>query len=310
MTLLILGGLAWIYALSVVFAESVWARIFEGFANEFDLTYAQVILLIPGIPVAFCVLTGIASVIFLVKTIRAGNLFSASFENLAGLVCLSAFLFYAVLDVRSASTFVQIVSTAQGERTHRTVYETGQVRDGRYENHSYGFYFQMPVGWNKASWATFERKKLRATFQLFSLWGRTTALTNYVPEHVDGIDTLAAILKHVPETEGYNPSLVINANDKQLMSEKYGITNLLGVAMMHSKAPPPFVVDQWSKPVAVGNQIAIKLNITSTRNGVLINQTVFAFETGSTYLEFVASAVENDDLSNLVVCVKSVKFMK
>lgn len=61
-TLLILGGLAWANALSAVYATGLWVRIFDNFINKFDLTYAQGILLIPGISITFCILTGIASV--------------------------------------------------------------------------------------------------------------------------------------------------------------------------------------------------------------------------------------------------------
>ncbi|MGA9452596.1 MAG: hypothetical protein WBW41_14770, partial [Verrucomicrobiia bacterium] len=217
------------------------------------------------------------------------------------------------INVYHAPTFAQMVSMVQIERVRRAVYETGQVRNGQYENNSYGFYFQVPAGWNKASWATFERKKLRATFQLSSFGGKKavlTNLTNWIPEHIDGIDTLAAILKHLPETEDYNPSLVINANDKRLMLERHSVSNLLGFSEMISKVPRPFVVDQWPKPVNIGDRTATHLDIISITDGVSIHQSVFAFETGNTYLEFVASAVENDDLSNLVACVKSVKFMK
>jgi hypothetical protein len=179
-TLLILGGLAWANALSAVYAIGLWTKIFESFTNKFDLTYAQGILLTPGISITLCILTGIASVFWGIKSIRAGKVFSASFENLAGLFCFSAFLFYAYFNIVCASTFAQMVSNVQAERARRAIYETGQVRNGQYENNSYGFSFQVPVGWKRASWETFERKKARATFSLFSLWGKNTSLTNRI----------------------------------------------------------------------------------------------------------------------------------
>jgi hypothetical protein len=309
-TLLILGGLAWAYVLSAVYAIGLWTKIFESVTEKFDLTYAQGILLTPGISITLCILTGIASVFWVIKNIRTGKMLSASFENLAGFFCLSAFLFYAHFNIVSASTFAQMMSNVQTERTHRAIYEAGQVRNGYYENNSYGFSCQVPAGWKRASWGTFERKKIRAAFSLFSLWGKNTSLTNWVPAHTDGIDTLAAILKHLPDTESYNPSLVINANDKRLMFGKYGISNLMGFAEMLTKVPQPFVVEQPPVPVNISNRTVIKIIIISMRNGYSINQTIFAFEAENSYLEFVASAIDGDDSSNLVTCVKTVTFTK
>lgn len=309
-TLLILGGLAWANVLSAVYAIGLWTKIFESVTDKFDLTYAQGILLTPGISITLCILTGIASVFWVIKKIRTGKMLSASFENLAGLFCLSAFLFYAHFNIVCTSTFAQMMSNVQAERTRRAIYEEGQVRNGYYENNSYGFNFQVPPGWKKASWGTVERKKVRATFSLFSLWGKNTSLTNWVPAHTDGIDTLAAILKYLPDTESYNPSLVINANDKRLMFGKYGISNLMGFAEMLTKVPQPFIVEQPPVPVNISNRTAIKIKIISMRNGYSINQTIFAFEAENSYLEFVASAIDGDDSSNLVTCVKTVTFTK
>ena len=309
-TLLILGGLAWAYVLSAVYAIGLWTKIFESVTDKFDLTYAQVILLTPGISITLCILTGIASVFWVIKNIRTGEMLSASFENLAGLFCLSAFLFYAYFNIVCASTFAQMMSNVQAERTHRAIYEAGQVRNGYYENNSYGFSCQVPAGWKMTSWGTFERKKIRATFSLFYLWGKNTSLTNLVPAHTDGIDTLAAILKHLPDTESYNPSLVINANDKRLMFGKYGISNLMGFAEMLTKVPRPWVVEQPPVPVKINDNPAIKINIISVREGYSVNQTAFVFDAGNSYLEFVASAIDDDDSSNLVACVKTITFTK
>jgi hypothetical protein len=63
-------------------------------------------------------------------------------------------------------------------------------------------------------------------------------------------------------------------------------------------------------PVKISDSPAIKINIISVREGYSVNQTAFAFDAGNSYLEFVASAIDDEDLSNLVTCVKTVTFTK
>lgn len=306
-TLVVLGSLAWANALSAVYATGFWAKIYDGLVNRFDLTHAEGALMTPVILTTFCVLTGIASVLFLVKNVKSKSLFSASSENLAGFFCLSAFLFYTALSIHSAPTFVQLASNVQIEKARSGAYQTGRVLDGRYVNDSYGFNFQMPAGWSKASWSTVERKKVRATY---SLWGKSISPTDLIPKHVDGIDTLAAILKYLPENGGYNPSLVINANDKQLMLEKYGVSNLVSFAEMLTKVSPPFAVDQPPISTTLAGRKAISLKIISVRSGSMISQKIFAFEADNSYLEFVASSIDDGDASNLLACVDTIKFTK
>ena len=261
----------------------------------------------PVILATFCVLTGIASIFFLVVKMKSKSLFSASSENLAGFFCLSAFLFYTALNIHSAPTFVQLVSNVKIEKARSGAYQTGRVLDGRYENDSYGFNFQMPAGWSKASWSTVERKKVRATY---SLWGKSISTTDLIPKHVDGIDTLAAILKYLPENSSYNPSLVINVNDKQIMLEKYGVSNLVGFAEMLTKVSSPFVVDQPPMPTTLAGRKAVSLKIISVRSGTTVSQKIFVVEASNSYLEFVASSIDDGDASNLLTCVDTIKFTK
>ena len=309
-TLIIFAGLAWANALIAVLAQDFWAKMFGVVCNKFDLTYAQGLLLVPTISITLCILTGISVAVFLVKSIKTKNLFSMSSENWAGLFCLSAFLFYTAVNIHGAPLFAQIMSNVQNERARQAVYETGLVQNGQYQNNSYGFGFQMPVGWARSSWATVQRKKVRATYSLFTLWNRNASVTNLIVHHIDGIDTVAAILKYASDNENYNPSLVVNRNDKQLMLEKYGVSNLVGFAEMLAKVPPPYLVDQSLVPEIIAGRTAIKLKIISMKNGFTISQKIFAFEVGSAYLEFVASTIDDGDASSLLACLNTLSFTK
>jgi len=306
-TLIVLGCLAWANALSAVCAKGFWAKLFGDLIKRFDLTYAEGLLLTPAVLLILCILTGIASACFWVRKSKSQSVIFAQSENFAGYFCLSAFLFYTALILHSAPTFVQMWSNVQIEWSRRGVYETGHIVNGKYVNNFYCFNFKIPAGWSKASWAAMERKKVGGTF---SLWGSSASSKDYVPKHNDGIDTVAAILKYPPEAKNYNPSLVINANDKHLMLEKYGVSNLVGFAEMLTKVPLPFVVDESPHPTNIGGRGAISLKIISTRNGFTINQKIFAFDSGDSYLEFVASTIDDDDTQNLLACLNTMESTK
>jgi hypothetical protein len=307
--LLSLGGLAYAYALVSVFAQGFWAGIFDAFVNVFNLTYAEGNLLIPVIPTILCTATGIASAFFFVRNIRSKNSFSPSSENFSGFFCFSAFLFYAAVNIHSASLYPQMVSNIRIEQTGRAAYETGRVLDGQYANDFYGFNLQIPAGWSNIGWTAMEREKAHATLSLFSSQGKNISPKDLIPQHFDGVNTLATIQKYSPPNGSYNPSLVIEAHDKRVL-EKYGVSNLLDFARWCARVPPPFIVDGSPRPANIAGRTAFLLKIISHRNRVSINQKMFLFETHSSYLEFVASSIDEADASNLLASVDTVKFTK
>ena len=146
-TLAFLGMMAWANVLSAVYAQGFWEKIFGMLGCNFDLTPAQSILLFPVLVLIFCVLTGVCSAIFLTKQFRAKKLFSKSSENLAGFICLSAFVFYLVIAKSYMTICAQIIAAGRIEQPHAEVYQTGQVINGQYVNDTFGLSFVLPSGW-------------------------------------------------------------------------------------------------------------------------------------------------------------------
>lgn len=304
-TLFILGVLAWANALSVVYAQGFWAKIYGILGCNFDLTPAQSIVLFPVLVFVFCVLTGVYSAIFLMKQIRAKKLLSKSFENLAGLFCLSAFIFYLVITSSYMTMFTQIMAAGRIEQPHAKVYQTGQVINGQYVNDAFGLSFVLPSGWGNASWATLERKRMSGGNPLLR---QGFSSTNMTPKFFEGLETLAAILKFLPDNGiPHNPSMVVNANDKKVL-EKRGVTDLLVFSEGMANLPSSYVVDQPTMPINIGGRRAFNFKYHSQRDGAIIKQAIYSFESGDTYFAFVISALDDLDISNLTACVNTAKF--
>jgi hypothetical protein len=304
-TLAFLGVLAWANVLSAVYAQDFWAKIYGILDCNFDLTPAQGILLFPVLVFIFIVLTGVCSAIFLTKQIRAKKLFSKSLENLAGLFCLSAFVFYLVIARSYITMCAQIIAAGHTEQAHAKVYQTGQVINGKYVNDAFGLSFVLPSGWGNASWATLERKRMSGGNPLLR---ERFSSTNMTPRFFEGLETLAAILKFLPDNGiPHNPNMVVNANDKKIL-EKRGITDLLAFSEGMANLPSPYVVDQPITPTNIGGRRAFKFRYHSQRDGVELKQAIYWFESGDTYFAFVISAFDDLDVSNLTTCVNTVKF--
>jgi hypothetical protein len=99
-------------------------------------------------------------------------------------------------------------------------------------------------------------------------------------------------------------------NDKRLLADNFGISNLLSFAGFLTRVPQPFVVKEGPEPVIINGREAFQLSIVSQRGLSSVTQTIFAFETERAYVEFVASTRDDDDSSNLAGCVKNVAFRK
>ena len=306
--LVFLGGVAWANVFLSVFAQRLWAGLYEGLCEKFDLTYAQGALVIPVISATLCLLTGISSLVFFVRGIQRKKLSSKSAETFAGLLCFSAFLFYLVLNIHSAPVYKQMISIVQLEQSRSALYETGQVLDGRYVNDSYGFSLRIPSGWTKASWPMVQRKKVRVEYSMFSMGSSSGVLTNWVSRHVDGIDTLLVLLKYPNDIKIYNPSLLVSVNKKQRLFEGQGVSNLVSFAQMLATVPSPYVVDRLPAPTTIAGQKAMSLNVISVRSGFTINQKIYVCEAGDSYLEFVASTIDQSDASILLTCLNTLNF--
>jgi len=307
-TLVILGVLAWANVLSAVYAQVFWAKIFGILDYNFDLTPAQGILLFPVLVFTLLILTGVCSAVFLTKQIRAKKLLSKSFENLAGFFCLSAFIFYLVIAGSYMTMCAQIMAAGRIEQAHAKVYQTGQVINGQYVNETFGLSFVLPSGWGNASWATLERKRMSGGNPLLR---ESFSSTNMTPKIFEGLETLAAILKFLPDNGiSYNPSMVVNANAKKV-SKKRGLSDLLVFSERMANLPsPPYIVDQPVVPTNIGGKRAFKFKYHSKRDGVVIKQEIYSFESGDTYFAFVITAFDDLDISNLTTCVNTVKFTK
>ncbi len=305
--LVILGFLAWANVLSAVYAQVFWAKIFGILEYNFDLTPAQGILLFPVLVLTLFILTGVCSAVFLTKQIRAKKLLCKSYENLAGFFCLSAFIFYLVISGSYMTMCAQIMAAGRIEQPHAKVYQTGQVINGQYVNETFGLSFVLPPGWGNASWATLERKRMSGGNPL--LRERFSSI-NMTPRFFEGLETLTAILKFLPDNGiPYNPNMVVNANDKKVL-EKRGITDLLAFSEGMANLPSSYVVDQPTAPVNIGGRRSFKFKYHSQRDGVVIKQEIYTFESGDTYFAFVISAFDDLDISNLTTCVNTVKFSK
>ena len=148
------GVLAWVIVLSAVYAQNFWANIYGKTGCNFDLTPAQTIALFPVLIFVFCFLTGVCSVIFLARQIHSKNFLCKSVENLAGIFCVTAFIFYLVITSSYMTMFAQTMAARRIEQPHAKVYHTGQVTNGKYVNDAFGLSFVLPPGWGNASWAT------------------------------------------------------------------------------------------------------------------------------------------------------------
>ena len=129
-------------------------------------------------------------------------------------------------------------------------------------------------------------------------------------KHPVGIDTVAGIFKHPPTARNYNPSLAIEAYDKQKMLESYQVSNLTDLAKWLKNIPPPYVVDGAPTSTNIAGRHAVLIQVRMLTKEFAINQEVFLFEAHDSYLEFVASTIDKDDATNLLTCVNAITFFK
>jgi hypothetical protein len=297
----------WGYLSSVVLAKQFWGTVFDRLIGALDLSSSQSW----SLPFAANLIIAAVAAPVVVKYLL-GLRERAAYSPCHHAV-LSLCLVGCCLCLRSALGLVFLrpkeFATAVGEivgSKRKSVFEAGKLTDGSYSNSVLGLALKFPHDWHPLSLNAIDRSKHSGAQNVF---GQDPEKARTGAAAREGFYPLLAIRKYAEPHTGYNPSLVLNAYEKQSIAAM-GSRDIETYARSFLSLGGPYQVRSGPTKLVLGAFDGYYVQLEARLPKFTIQQHLYITETEHLYVELVASVIDESDFTTLKAAVATLVLQK